>query len=65
MRKLKNTGKNIDSFAMEDWKKELKSRFDDFQMREPEGLWDSIEKELPDKKRKVIPFGWITLAAVT
>ena len=50
---------------MEDWKKELKSRFDDFQMREPEGLWDSIEKELPDKKRKVIPFGWITLAAVT
>ncbi len=49
---------------MEDWKKELKSRFDDFQMREPEGLWDSIEKELPDKKRKVIPFGWITLAAV-
>ena len=47
---------------MEDWKKELKSRFDDFQMREPEGLWDSIEKELPDKKRKVISAAAAALA---
>lgn len=44
---------------MNDWKKELKSRFDDFQIGEPEGLWDSIEKSIPEKKGKVIPFWWI------
>ena len=49
---------------MDDWKKELKSRFDDFQIGEPEGLWDSIEKDIPYKKRKVIPAWWIAGVAV-
>lgn len=49
---------------MNDWKKELKSRFDDYQIGEPDGLWDSIEKSLPGKGRKVIPFWWIAGPAI-
>ncbi len=43
---------------MNDWKKELRKRFSEASMPEPEGLWEGIEEELSGSRKKVFPFWW-------
>lgn len=46
------------------WKEQLKERFSDYTLPEPEGLWEGIEKSLPPQRRRIVPFVWWGSAAV-
>lgn len=39
------------------WKDQLKERFSDFTLPEPEGLWEGIEEALP-RRRRIAPVWW-------